>query len=731
MSCALIALGLSPLARVSVAAADPLCPSYAPSQEPSPSANLDPEKVDAFADAVISEDGVYQLDGSTLINYRNQQIRADNAVYDSTRGTVNIDGELSYTTPEFRLDSENATVDLNRDTFASGESSYVLALDGRIAQGRAQQIERDSKARVKLWGATYSACPPNAEAWKIKASKIRLDSAEGIGTAKNITLRFKNVPILYAPVFSFPINNNRKTGFLAPSFRQAENTGFEILIPWYWNLAPNLDATLTPRYMTQWGMQVQGEFRYKNRIGDWRVNTEYLDDKDKNEARRFTRFRHQGELSTRWSSLIDASFVTDKDYFNDFGDSLDIASITHLDRRAEMRYRDNINDFLVRVQRYQTVDKDIIATERPYLRLPQISWDAVLPTTNSGFKPGIFTEMVYFDREDSVKGSRLDLRPFVSLPLSSDSWFLTPTAGLRYTRYHLENLNADKSRLITEDRIERNLPYGSIDAGLFFDRHSGNQGSVQTLEPRIFYLRVPYESQIGIPTFDSGELDFNFSQLFRDNRFSGADRVADANQLSTAITTRFIDGPSGREQLRASIGQIVYFDDRRIFLDEERIERRGSSDIVGEISAELKNNWVVKSNLQWNPYNSSTERSSVQLSYRPGEDRVFNMAHRRVKDSTEQVDFSAFWPLSDRWKASGRWNYSLDSDTSIETTLGLEYESCCWAFRFASRRYISDNGLDHETNYFVELILKGLAPVGDNVGALLESGVLGYSDTYR
>lgn len=718
-----------------VSLADPLCPGYGtaahPMSDSAPGGDAVLDIVDATADAVASEDGTITLNGSSLISYQGREIRADKATYDSVSGKVKINGELSYTTPEFKLDSKDATVDINNDTFQSGESSYLLTLDGKIAQGRASRLVRDEKERVKLWDATYSSCPPNSEAWKLKARKIRLDSKEGIGTAKNITLSFKGVPILYAPAFSFPINNKRKSGFLAPSFRQSENTGFEILIPWYWNISPNLDATFTPRYMTQRGTQIQGEFRYKNRIGDWDLNTEYLYENDENEARRFTRFRHDGRLSRRWTSRIDASFVTDKDYFTDFGDSLDIASITHLDRRAEARYRDNINDFLIRVQRYQTVDSDIAAEERPYQRLPQLSWNAVLPKSSEGFKSKMSSELVYFDREDSVTGSRLDLNPSVSLPVRSDSWFITPTAGLRYTSYQLENIEETNDELIDDTQVTRNLPYGSIDGGLFFDRHSGDQGSVQTLEPRIFYLRVPYEDQTNIPIFDSGELDFNFSQLFRENRFSGADRVADANQLTTALTTRFIDGPSGREQLRASIGQIIYFDDRKVFLEGESIERRGSSDIVGEISAELKNDWVVKTNLQWNPYNSTTVRSAVQLSYRPGEDRLFNVAHRRIQGKTEQVDFSAYWPLNDRWTASGRWNFSLDSDTSIEATVGIEYESCCWAFRFASRRYISDNGLDHETNYFVELILKGLAPVGDNVGALLESGVLGYSDKYR
>lgn len=716
------------------ALADPLCPGYdltAVGQTSGSSGYSAQSPIDASADSVLSEDGHIQLDGSTIIEYQGREIRADNANYDAGTGEVTVEGDLTYTMDGFELKSNDATVNLDNKTLRSGQSSYMMTMSGQIAQGRASRLVRDEKERIKLWDATYSSCPPGQEDWNLTASKIRLDQREGIGTAKNITLRFKNVPILYAPAFSFPIDNKRKSGFLAPSFRQADNTGFEIMLPWYWNIAPNLDATFTPRYMTRWGTQLQTEVRYLSGIGDWRLDSEYLYQSGENESRRFTRFRHDGYLSDHWTSLIDASFVSDKDYFTDFGDSLDIASITHLDRRAELRYRNNYNDFLVRVQRYQTVDKDIPAEDRPYLRLPQISWNTALPRAANGMRAGMGSELVYFDRDDSVVGARLDLNPNLSLPLNRDAWFLTPTTGLHYTRYELSNISAADSDEVTETNIDRTLPYFSLDGGLFFDRPRGTDGSVQTLEPRIFYLRVPYEDQTDIPIFDSGELDFNFSQLFRENRFSGADRIADANQLSTAITTRWIDGPSGREQLRASLGQIVYFDDRRVFLDSEETETRGSSDIVGEVSAELKNNWGVKAGTQWDPYTSTTVRSGIQLSYRPENGGLFNVAHRRLEGETELIDFSTYWPIDERWKFSGRWNYSLDSNTSIETTLGLEYESCCWAFRFATRRYISDNGLDHDTNFFMELILKGLAPVGDNIGELLESGVLGYSDEYR
>jgi len=278
------------------------------------------------------------------------------------------------------------------------------------------------------------------------------------------------------------------------------------------------------------------------------------------------------------------------------------------------------------------------------------------------------------------------------------------------------------------------VPTFSLDSGLFFDRATDNKGSVQTLEPRLFYLRVPYVNQSEIPLFDSSELDFSISQLFRENRFSGADRIADANQLSMALTSRFLDGESGRENFRGSIGQILYFADRRVALEGVATDDDTGSDIVGEVSAALPNQWFSRGQMQWNPNNKSTVRGSILLGYRPDDGRILNFAHRTVNTGssaeTEQLDISAAWPIGNSWRVAGRWNYSLDADRSLESLLGVQYDSCCWAFRVAARRFISDEGDDHEFKLFLQLVLKGLAPVGQNYGELLENAIRDYRDEY-
>ena len=718
------------------------CPVAAPFEYTRAPANLAPDVVikddapiNATADRVVSEDGIVTLEGDSRIEYQGRQLEAENATYDPLSGVVRIDGELSFLGTGIRLQSEGARIDLDDDRFSTGKSTYEIDVGGRRAAGSAESMSHTDDGRFTLEGATYSSCPPGDESWFIRAREINLDRESGIGSAKGIVLNFKGVPVLAVPAFSFPIGPQRKTGFLAPSIGRSDNVGFEFSVPWYWNIRPNLDATFTPRLTTRRGPILQSELRYLNAQGRWTVENEFLRDRARDGLRRsFTRLSHDGRFDATTTSRIEASTVSDSNYFEDLGNSLEAASITHLEQRADLEFENPEVTGRVRLQGFQTVDPDIIAADRPYRRLPQVMLSA-RRTLPFGLRARLDGEMVYFDRSDSVTGPRLDVQPRLSLPLAGDAWFLRPTLTHRFTYYRLNNLgDADDP---TSRSISRNINTFAIDSGLFFDRVLGDSGTIQTLEPRVYYLKVPYADQRFVPIFDSAAFDFNISQLFRENRFSGADRIADANQVSLGLTSRFIDGATGREPLRLSIGQIFYLDDRRVTLD--RVDgattnegRRDTSDFVGEVAAGIADDWYASGSLQWNPDDDTTVRGSLLLSYRPEDGRLANIAHRVVNTGTsaetEQIDLSVLWPVGKDWRLAGRWNYSLDQDVSIESLIGVEYDSCCWGLRLAARRYISDDGLDHDASVYVQLVLKGLAPLGQNYGSLLESSVLGYRD---
>ncbi|MFK7857324.1 MAG: LPS-assembly protein LptD [Granulosicoccus sp.] len=708
-----------------------LCPAPAFVYSPEDFASQPGVPVTAEADSLETNDGVVTLEGNTVIEYLGRKLTAQNALYNQKTGELSVEGPLSFLGAGVQLESNDAFIDIDDDLFTTGESEYQLDMNGKRATGTASAMEGLPNGDFSLTDATYSTCPPGDRSWYVKADSLELYPSEGIGTARNLRLVFKGVPLLAVPAFSFPISDMRKTGFLAPILARRDTTGLELHLPWYWNIRPDADATFTPRFMTKRGVQLQSELRYLNRQGKWTLDHEYLRDRElNNDSRYFTELRHNGRFNAEFTSEIIARRVSDKDYLEDLGDGLQLASITHLEQRADLNFEKGRVRSLARLQGFQTVDEDIAPEDRPHARLPQIKVEADSGRLPLGLRADVVSEFVYFDKDDAVTGVRMDVRPRLTLPLVSDAWFFRPSVSHRFTYYSLNNnddtLNTTRSR---------NLNSVSVDSGLFFDRLLDDRGSIQTLEPRLFYLRVPFTEQSDIQVFDSSAFDFNISQLFRDNRFSGADRVADANQLSMALTTRMIDGVDGRDLFRASIGQIHYFDDRRVTLPpQETIETRDTSDFVGEVYTTLTQDWIGKGSIQWNPDETSTVRSSLALGYRPSPNHIANVAHRVVKSEisqqrTEQIDLSALWKFNESWRIAGRWNYSLDADQSIETLMALEYESCCWAVRIAARRYIADGGDDHDSSVALQLVLKGLAPLGQNYGALLENAVTGYRDT--
>ena len=691
----------------------------------------DPDaKVTAEADRIDTDEDTVILEGDTVIEYLGRKLSAENALYNQKTGELTVNGPMSFLGDGIQLESNDAYLNLENEQFSTGQTEYELNLNGNRAVGSASAMEGLPNGDFTLEGATYSTCPPGDRSWYIKADSLELFPEEGIGKARNLKLVFKGVPILAVPAFSFPISDKRKTGFLAPAIGRGENTGLELEIPWYWNVRPNFDATFTPRFLSKRGVQLQSELRYLNRQGIWQLDHEYLKDSERNDqTRHFTQLRHSGRFNRQFTSEVSASRVSDRDYLDDLGNSLELASITHLEQRADIRFDDGNVQALARLQGFQTVDEAIAPADRPHERLPQLRLDATSGRLPLGLRTDLSSEFVFFDKDDDITGTRVDFMPRVSIPVIRDAWFFRPSASYRFTHYSLNNtgdtISADSSR---------NTTSLSVDSGLFFDRLLDDKGTIQTLEPRVFYLRVPFVDQDNIAVFDSSEFDFNISQLFRDNRFSGADRVADADQVSLALTTRIISGTDGRELFSASVGQIRYFKDRRIQLPVDAgVETRSTSDFVAEFDTRLARSWIAKGNIQYNGADKETVRGSLSLSYRPDQDHIANITHRIVDDDlnqrTEQIDLSGLWRINDEWRIAGRYNYSLDANTSIESLLGLEYDSCCWAVRFAARRFISDDGEDHDISVYFQLVLKGLAPLGQDYGELIENAVAGYKDT--
>ena len=668
------------------------------------------------------------LEGDVQIVQGSRQIQADTVSLTRPDRVIDADGNIRYWDEGLYISGETAHIDLEREFATVDEASYVVT-DGHT-RGGAGRVTLTSRDLVQLEDATYTTCNPEDEAWMLDASEIKLDRVSEWGSARNVFVRFKGTPIFYSPYLTFPLTEKRKTGFLTPSYRVSGRTGFEFHIPYYWNIAPNQDATLSARGMTERGLLLQGEYRYLTHSGGGQVGLEYLpNDAIRGVDRAAFIFDYEGHLGSGWKTDIDIDWVSDDDYFEDLGTNLNISSLRFLQRRGVLRYSQRRWSFLARLQDYQTIDETIAVSHRPYKRLPQLYFQASLPDRNWRLDADVSTEFVYFDRVSSVTGARLNMESSISYPMRTAAMFLVPKLSLGYTAYSLDN-----TALGMNDNPDRLLPTFSTDGGLFFERDItlGDGRYTHTLEPRIFYLFVPKDDQDDIPVFDTGEFHFNFAQLFRTDRFSSADRTGDANQVTLALTSRLLSSGNGEEILRASIGQIFFFRDREIRLNNTTpIQTESTSDIVAELSARLFDDWRVTAGYQWNTAQSRTERNTFRLRYHPDDQRVFNAEYRfSHNDAMEQTDVSFRWPIHRRWGVVGRWNYAIPESRTLEVFTGVEYDSCCWSARAVVRRYLHNNEGDVDNAVFFQLELKGLAGLGEVTTAFLRKSIPGYSNTF-
>ncbi|MCG5499937.1 LPS-assembly protein LptD [Ectothiorhodospira lacustris] len=680
-----------------------------------------------FADsAFIDRDGISRLEGNVALYDQGRMLRADRITYEESRSFLETEGNVRFQTDTgLFFESPGGFLHLDTETGRFEHARYRF--DPRHARGEAKALEPRGHNTLYLQEATYTTCDPGRDHWLLSARHVQLNQDSGQGTARGVLLRFQGVPLFYTPWITFPIDDRRKSGLLPPSFGTSDNTGADLLIPFYLNLAPHRDATLGLRLMDSRGAMLMSEFRYLNPSNRGRIQLDYLpNDTSYGEDRTLVAWDHHWRISPRLHFHTTGSDVSDDRYFRDLGDSLDDTSITHLERRADLVYAGQGWTLLGRVQDFQIVDETLSSTSRPYKRLPQLLYQGRWPWQAGGFDYRLRAEWVAFERDDSVTARRTDLMPEISRPMHGAAWFVTPSLKYRVTHYDLDDQPAD-----VDSNLTRALPIASLDAGLFLERPL-ESGNIQTLEPRLYYLYTPRRDQDDIPLFDTAQFDFSFDQLFRDHRFSGPDRVADADQLTTGLTTRIIDGRSGEERLRVSLGQIHYFDDRRVTLREEgRAETADSSSMVAEMAARLGDRWRTRAGAQWDPRREQMERSSALLQYRVDGRRVINLSHRYREDLLEQADLSFAWPLSRHWDVVGRWAYSLEDNRDLEVLAGLEYKSCCWAFRLVSRRYLNDGARDeYNDGIYFQLILKGLGSLGTGLGDLLSEGVLGYETDY-
>ena len=711
-----------------------LCPPVKRSTTKVSSADRSNAEINLSSDSAdLAKDGISTFKGNVEITRADQRLLADTVDYNRDKEVALAKGNVSLEDSSIAIGGDELTLNLKDDKSTVTNAKFNLY--EKHGRGEAERLRRNGAKNVtRLKNTTYTTCPAGNNDWQLNADKIKLDHEAGVGTAKHVSVNFMGIPFFYSPFMTFPIDDRRKSGFLTPTFGSSDESGAEFSIPYYWNIAANRDATITPRILGNRGFQLGGEYRYLSKLSKGQVSAEYLpsDNEYDDDDRYLFSYQNTTDFTSRFRVNADINYVSDRDYFEDLGNNIRISSITHLERRLDASYSSDHWSVTGLVQGYQTIDRTIATNSRPYERLPQVVFNANYPDQHFGLDYGLRAEAVNFDRDNSVSGTRFDIQPSVSLPLRNSYGFITPKIGLRYTKYDLDNTFAG-----TNSSPDRSVPIFSVDSGLYFDRETSFAGRAmtQTLEPRLYYLNVPERSQNSLiidesgqgVVFDSGLFDFSFDQLFRENRFSGADRVGDANQLTAAVTTRFIDQTSGIERASASLGQIFYFEDREVTLPNGLVETDDTSDIVAEVSARFTRNLSARAGVQWDPNDNETEKGVASLRYQTEDKHILNLAYRHRRDLLEQTDFSVNWPISNRWNAVARWNYALDQERTIDAFAGLEYENCCWIARVVGRQYINDLNQDGENFALLfQLELKGLTSFGDEVKKFLGRGILGY-----
>ena len=721
-----------------------------------PKAEL-PQDVEFEADGVEgTRDGEMKLNGEVLIKQGERRIKTRDATYNPQDQSFEVDEGVEYSDSAVTVRGDSAHIDRTGGAVFEG-AEFELA--DRNARGSADRIRATTEGTLSLDRVRYTTCPLGNEDWMLTASDIDISQRAGLGIGRGVRLDFKGVPILYTPFISFPVGNERKSGFLFPTIGTSTRSGYSLAIPWYWNIAENYDATLTPTYYSKRGSRLDTEFRYLNPFGDGegQLDIAYLpDDREFGDERSLVHFVDQSDFTRRLRLNIDASNASDDQWFEDFGMGPESTSVTYLNRSASLTYLDDRWLAILHAQNFQTIDfatagrMPIAPTDRPYTLLPQLAVRGSFPDQPFGLTWGMDMELGNFDHnvDGLPTGWRSDFAPEVRMSLRGAGVYIEPAASWRYTKYQL-----DEADLATnaDDSPTRSAPILSVDGGMVFERLFGSRKQrLSTIEPRFMYLYVPYRNQDDLPVFDTGLADLNLVQLFRTNRYVGADRLGDANQLAIGFTSRWLDADTGEQYISATVGQAYYFDRPRVLLPGEQVEDPETSDIIAELDLRAYGDWNISGGIQWDPAETRSERGQLQLQYKPEFDRVMNIGYRFRRDRLEQVDGSLAWPLGKQWSVYARMVYSLEDDAIdearqdptlppgstaqtreekgvIDQFAGFEYRSCCWRFRLVARRYVSDRTGDLDTSVLLQLELNGLSNVGVGANTFLERSIRGYS----
>jgi LPS-assembly protein len=669
------------------------------------------------------------LEGNAEIRRGGTVLRGDRITYTQATDQVDVEGNARIYSHGASFSAPSMSFKVDAQTGSMSEASFTYP--ARQGRGEATLIEFLGEQRARMENATFTTCAPGDKSWWVQADEIAVDGLEESATASFTRLYFQGVPVLASPFFGFPVGERRRTGFLTPSFGLSTTLGTDIRTPFYWNIAPNYDYTITPRFMSKRGVLFGNEFRFLTPEFSGTLLYDVIsNDRQTDDSRDYTGVRldyaGQGALSGL-AAGVNYNSVSDDNYFVDFASTILGSSQKVLPQDAFVSFTQPFWNSAVRVTKNQTLQDPLAPVVPPYERVPQVTLNGFVSDWR-GLEAGVAFEGTRFVNPELPlpEGSRIVINPRVAFPFQSAGWFVIPRAQLSATYY---SMDAENFRYETSQ--SRVLPILSLDSGLIFERDGAWFGRAvqQTLEPRLYYAYIPYRDQSTLPNFDSALADLNYVQFFTENIYSGYDRIVNANQMTLALATRILDNETGAEFLRAAVAQRYYFTPQKVTLPGESPRASNESDLLAGVSAQLGNNWAMDVAAQYSAEQSEISRATAGARWQPRRSSVISAYYRYIAgdagQGTDQIDVSAQWPLSDRWYAVGRYNYSFESRKPVEVIAGFEFKEDCWLLRFAFQRFQTTTA-SNTTNFYIQLELTGLTSVGTNALSQLQRNIPGY-----
>ena len=664
------------------------------------------------------------LTGDAEIRREGLVLRGDRMHYEIPLDTLTIDGNARVFQGGAAFSGPRMIFHPDARTGQMDEPDFTYA--PRHGRGNARVVEFLEGERVTFRDARYNNCAPGDEAWWVRGGSIALDRGDELGVARNARLEFQGLTLFASPYFQFPLGDGRRSGILTPSFGINSRLGPEVNVPIYWNIAPNRDATFTPRIMARRGVLFANEFRYLEPTyrGTWLYDI-LPEDRERDAKRELVSIRHDYQAPSGVAAGLNFNRVSDDAYFVDFGQAIVTTSQRVLPQEGFVSYVRPTWNTALRVVKNQTLQDPLAPLVKPYEKVPQLSVNGQRYDLG-GFDVSVAMDATRFGHPTLEEGSRYILNPVVSYPLLAPGWFVVPKVQWHATQYSL-----DEALRPTNASPTRTLPMASLDAGLVFEREGSwfGRDALQTLEPRLYYAKVPFRDQSTLPVFDTAEADFNFSQLFTENRFVGGDRISEADQLTAALVGRVIDPETGAERLRAAIGQRFYFGQERVTLPGEQPRTDRESDLLLSASGAIDRRWILDGSLQHSTLQNQIVRASLGVRYQPRPSSVVSMRYRYKLEEIDQIDVAAQWPLDfmglPRWYGVGRANYSSRDSSWVEVLAGLEYQADCWVMRVVAQSYVTSTST-RTTSVFFQLELNGLGGVGSSPVETLKRTIPGY-----